>query len=72
MDRGAWQATIHEVTKSQTCLSDFHFTISAFSLPVMYFFGISLFFFFFLLFLGFIQIDSVTFILIILVTSADN
>ena len=30
------------------------------------------FFFFFLLFLGFIQIDSVTFILIILVTSADN
>ena len=28
--------------------------------------------FFFLLFLGFIQIDSITFILIILVTSADN
>ena len=24
MDRGAWQATIHRVTKSQTLLSDFH------------------------------------------------
>ena len=25
MDRGAWRATIHGVTKSQTQLSDFHF-----------------------------------------------
>ena len=24
MDRGAWQATVHEVAKSQTRLSDFH------------------------------------------------
>ena len=28
MDRGAWQATVHGVSKSQTRLSDFHFTIS--------------------------------------------
>ena len=26
MDRGAWQATVHGVTKNQTQLSDFHFT----------------------------------------------
>ena len=26
MDRGAWQATVHGVTKSQTQLRDFHFT----------------------------------------------
>ena len=26
MDRGAWWATVHGVTKSQTQLSDFHFT----------------------------------------------
>ena len=25
MDRGAWQATVHGVTKSGTQLSDFHF-----------------------------------------------
>ena len=25
MDRGAWQATVHGVAKSQTRLSDFHF-----------------------------------------------
>ena len=25
MDRGAWQATVHGVSKSQTQLSDFHF-----------------------------------------------
>ena len=25
MNRGAWQATVHEVTKSQIGLSDFHF-----------------------------------------------
>ena len=24
MDRGAWQATVHRVTKNQTLLSDFH------------------------------------------------
>ena len=24
MDRGAWQATVHGVTKSQTQLSDYH------------------------------------------------
>ena len=28
MDRGAWQATIHGVAKSQTQLSDWHFHIS--------------------------------------------
>ena len=27
MDRGAWQATVHGVTKSWTRLSSFHFTI---------------------------------------------
>ena len=26
MDRGAWQATVHGVVKSQTQLSDFYFT----------------------------------------------
>ena len=26
MDRGAWQVTVHGVAKSQTQLSDFHFT----------------------------------------------
>ena len=26
MDRGAWQAIVHRVAKSQTQLSDFHFT----------------------------------------------
>ena len=25
MDGGAWQATVHGITKSQTQLSDFHF-----------------------------------------------
>jgi len=25
MDRGAWRATVHGVTKSQTQLSDYHF-----------------------------------------------
>ena len=25
-DRGAWQATVQEVTESQTCLSNFHFS----------------------------------------------
>ena len=28
MDRGAWQATVHGITKSQTWLSDYHFFIS--------------------------------------------
>ena len=27
-DRGAWWATVHGVTKSQTRLSDFHFSLS--------------------------------------------
>ena len=27
MDKGAWQTTVHEVTKSQTQLSDFTFTL---------------------------------------------
>ena len=27
MDRGAWQATVHGVTKSWTRLSDFHFHV---------------------------------------------
>ena len=27
MDRGAWRATVHEITKNQTQLSDFHFTL---------------------------------------------
>ena len=26
MDRGAWQATVHRVSKSRTRLGDFHFT----------------------------------------------
>ena len=29
MDRGAWQATVHEVAKSWTQLSDFHFHFGA-------------------------------------------
>ena len=29
IDRGAWRATIHGVTKSQTQLSDFHFILGA-------------------------------------------
>ena len=29
MDRGAWQATVHGVSKSQTQLSDFHFYFSS-------------------------------------------
>ena len=28
MDRGAWWATVHEVSKSQTRLSEFHFKFS--------------------------------------------
>ena len=31
MDRGAWQATVHGVTKSQTRLSDYHFHFHAYS-----------------------------------------
>ena len=27
MDRGAWQATVHGVTKSRVQLSDFHFSL---------------------------------------------
>ena len=32
MDRGAWQATVHEVAKSRTRLSDFTFHLSQFAL----------------------------------------
>ena len=28
MDRGAWQATVHGVAKSQKRLSDFHFSVT--------------------------------------------
>ena len=28
MDRGAWQATVHEVTKIQTQLSDYHLSLT--------------------------------------------
>ena len=42
-DRGAWQATVHRVTKSQTRLSRFHFLYI-----YIYIFG----FFFFITFLG--------------------
>ena len=28
MDRGAWQATVHGVTKSRTQLSDYHFFLN--------------------------------------------
>ena len=31
VDRGAWWATAHRVTKSQTWLSDFHFTFTLYS-----------------------------------------
>ena len=31
MDRGAWQATVHGVAKSQTQLSDFYFTTHIYS-----------------------------------------
>ena len=31
MDRGVWQTTVHEVTKSQTQLNNFHFHFSALS-----------------------------------------
>ena len=30
MDRGAWKATVHGLTKSWTQLSDFHFSLSLF------------------------------------------
>ena len=30
MDRGAWRAIVHGVTKSQTQLSDFHFLVETF------------------------------------------
>ena len=30
MDRRAWRATVHRVSKSQTRLSDFHFPLSLF------------------------------------------
>ena len=33
MDRGAWQAIVHEVAKSQTGLSDFTFTFTFTFIP---------------------------------------
>ena len=39
MDRGAWQATVHAVTKSQTQLSDFtsfHFVVFTFEECINY------------------------------------
>ena len=33
MDRGAWQATVHRIAKSQAWLNDFHFTSSGSSSP---------------------------------------
>ena len=42
MNRGAWWATLHEVTKSRTQLSDFHFhhasVFSSFTSPLLLFF----------------------------------
>ena len=35
MDKGAWQATVHGVTKSRTRLRDFHFTSPYLLLLVM-------------------------------------
>ena len=32
LDRGAWQATVHGVTKSQTQLNNFHFHFGDFSI----------------------------------------
>ena len=37
MDRGAWWATIHEVTKSHTQLSDYHFHLHLFILKLAFF-----------------------------------
>ena len=34
MDRGAWQATVHGVAKSQTLLSDFDFHFLILSMPL--------------------------------------
>ena len=31
MDRGAWRAAVHGLTKSWTRLSDFHFSLSHFN-----------------------------------------
>ena len=39
MDRGAWWATVHEVTKSQTRLSDFTFTFTYIHTYVYFFFN---------------------------------
>ena len=37
MDRGAWQGTVHGITKSQTKLSDFHFTHSSYETKIGHF-----------------------------------
>ena len=36
MDRGAWQAAVHRVTKSLTQLSDFHFHFGVINQEKMY------------------------------------
>ena len=38
VDRGAWWATVHGVTKSRTWLNDFHFTLRGVSLLMDHFF----------------------------------
>ena len=37
MDGGAWQATVHEVRKRQTQLSDFHFSLGRATASSLYF-----------------------------------
>ena len=37
MERGAWQATVHDITKSWTRLSDFHFILSCQGLKANFF-----------------------------------
>ena len=48
MDRGAWWATVHAAAKSQTQLSDFHFTSRASGFHLVSLFPTSLFFIFLL------------------------
>ena len=38
MDRGAWQATVHGVTKSQTRLNDFTHTVGLNAMILVFFF----------------------------------
>ena len=57
MDRGAWWATVHRVTKSQTWLSDFTFTFLS-SSPGQVIQTFSLSFFFFTFYLDILQITE--------------